>query len=324
MKPALWRSIVIYALLAFVAVSLAYAAVQEVRRTPSATAAEQPERAMPPSAAGLDALKGGKGKAAASVFYATYYHGNVRCPTCMKIEAYSKETIETRFADEIKAGKVAFRMVNYDEKGNEHFKKDYGLSAQSLIVSEVKAGKELRWANLEKVWDLTYDKDKFMAYVEGEFKAFMQPPAKTSVATGESLPASMATGGAPAPAASSANTNPANAPKHHIIAYYLHGNTRCPSCIKIESFADAAVHERFAPELEDGRLEWRVVNYEEPGNEHYWQDFELEVKTVVLQDLACGEPVRFKRLDRVWDLLDDEQAFGDYIEEEVRQYLEGV
>jgi hypothetical protein len=322
MKPLIWKSVFTYMLLAFVAVSLAYAVVQEVRRAPSATAAEQPARAMPPSDAGLDALKGGQ--AAASVFYATYYHGNVRCPTCVKIEAYSKEAIETRFAKEIKAGKVAFRMVNYDEKGNEHFKKDYGLAAQSLIVSEVKAGKELRWANLEKVWDLTYDKDKFMAYVESEFKAFIKPPAKTSAAADDTLPASMTAGGEAAPSTPATSEAAAASAEHHIVAYYLHGNTRCPSCIKIESFADAAVHERFAPELEGGRLEWRVVNYEEPGNEHYWQDFELEVKTVVLQDLVGGEQVRYKRLDRVWDLLADENAFGDYIEEEVRQYLEGV
>lgn len=319
MKPTLLKPVIVAVLLAFVAISIAYAVVQEVRRAPSASAAEQPGRAAPPNAAGLDALKGGRGKAVASKFFATYYHGNVRCPTCKKIEAYSKEAIETRFAKEIQAGKAAFRMVNYDEKGNEHFKKDYGLSAQSLIVSEVKAGKELRWTNLEKVWDLTYDKDKFIGYVEGEFKAFMQPPAKDALAADPSQ-APLVEKMAPEAAAASTDATTAGA-EHHIIAYYLHGDTRCPSCLKIEKYADAAVHEQFARELAEGTLEWRVVNYDQPENRHYWDDFQLEVKTVVLADLVEGEQVRFKRLDGVWDLLDDQQAFTDYIVTEVRQYL---
>lgn len=318
MKMSSWKPVLTYTLLAFVALSLAYAVVQEVRRAPSATAAEQPQRAMPPGASGLDALKGGKGKTAPSVFYATYYHGNVRCPTCVKIEAYSKEAIESGFTREIASGKVAFRMVNYDEKGNEHFKQDYALSAQSLIVSEVKAGKELRWKNLEKVWDLTYDKDKFIAYVTGEFKTFMKPPATTASAAD---PAAGLTGTSTAAPEPGAGDGSAAASKHHVIAYYLHGDTRCPSCLKIEQYADAAVHEQFADELADGRLEWQVINYDQPENQHYWDDFQLEVKTVVLAEIVDGEQVRFKRLDAVWDLLSDQQAFSDYIAQEVRQYL---
>ncbi len=211
-------------------------------------------------------------------------------------------------------------MLNYDEKGNEHYKKDYALEAQSLIVSEVKAGKELRWQNLPKVWDLTYDKDKFIAYVESEFKAFIKAQAQS--ATIADIPA---TGSETAAAAlSPAAKSNATAAEHHIVAYYLHGDTRCPSCIKIESYANAAVHEEFAAELAEGKLEWQVVNYDEPENRHYWDDYQLEVKTVVLVDLVAGQQVRYKRLDRVWDLLDDQQAFATYIAEEVRQYLEGA
>ncbi len=58
MKLAALKTSVTVALLAFVAISLAYAVVQEVRRAPSATAADTPSRATPPGEAGLAALKG--------------------------------------------------------------------------------------------------------------------------------------------------------------------------------------------------------------------------------------------------------------------------
>jgi hypothetical protein len=321
-KLASWNVSVTIALLAFVAISIAYAVAQDVRRAPSAAASDAPGQATPPGAAGLDALKGGAG--GASKYLATYYHGNVRCPTCKKIEAYSQEAIETRFAKEIKAGKVAFRMVNYDEKGNEHFKKDYNLEAQSLIISEVKNGKELRWRNLEKVWDLTYDKEKFIAYVEAEVKAFIKAQGQTvATAAADTQTTAGEVTAAALPAADAGGTAAASG-AHHVVAYYLHGDTRCPSCIKIESYADAAVHEQFAGELADGTLEWQVVNYDEPENRHYWDDFQLEVKTVVVADLVDGKQVRYKRLDHVWDLLDDQQAFAAYVAQEIRQYLEGA
>lgn len=318
MKTTPWKPVVTYALLAFVAVSVLYAVVQELRRLPSATASEAPVPAVAPGGTSMAELANTKRSPA--VFYATYYHGNVRCPTCRKIEAYSKEAIETRFASEIKAGSVVFRMLNYDEQGNEHYKKDYGLEAQSLIVSEVKAGKELRWANLPQVWDLTYDKEKFIQYVASEFKAFIkQPPQKTTAA--ELRNAGSAAAGGAAPPATAAAAQPA---EHHIVAYYLHGNTRCPSCVKIEQYADAAVREQFAGELASGKLEWLVINYDEPENRHYWDDFQLEVKTVVLADYVAGQRVRYKRLDQVWELLGDQQAFSAYIAQEVKLYLEGV
>jgi len=212
-------------------------------------------------------------------------------------------------------------VINYEEKGNEHFWGDYKLTAQSLILSKVQDGKELRWKNLEKVWDLTYDKGKFFQYVEDELRAFMKgqdpSPAEAGPTAGAAPPLAAA-GGRAAPSASAA---PA---EHKVVAYYLHGDTRCPSCIKIEQWADAAVHERFARELADGKLEWQVVNYDEPRNRHYLGDFQLEFKVVVLADYVNGKQVRYKRLDAVWDLLDDQQAFTDYIADEVRQYLEGA
>ena len=36
------------------------------------------------------------------------------------------------------------------------------------------------------------------------------------------------------------------APKHQVLAYYLHNSTRCPSCIKIEKYTTKAINTDFA------------------------------------------------------------------------------
>ncbi len=97
----------------------------------------------------------------------TYFHGDVRCPTCKKLEALSREAIEQGFAKEIAAGTVVFRLVNVDRAENKHFVEDYKLVTKSLVVADERDGKPGRWVNLEKIWDLVGSHDPYMTYVRG-------------------------------------------------------------------------------------------------------------------------------------------------------------
>jgi len=128
---------------------------------------------------------------------------------------------------------------------------------------------------------------------------------------------------APAPAPSSTAQPEANAtqPAHQVIAYYFHGKYRCPNCLKIEAYAREAIQNAFAEELKDGLLQWQVINVEEPGNQHFVQDYQLYTKSVILSDLHQGRQTRWKNLDQVWTFLPDQAAFMKYVRDEVRAYL---
>jgi hypothetical protein len=105
------------------------------------------------------------------------------------------------------------------------------------------------------------------------------------------------------------------------IVYYFHGNVRCATCRTIEAYADEAVHAAFAAELEDGTLEWRVVNIDEPANRHFIQDFQLVTRSVVLAEYRDGTVVRFENLDKVWQLVRDKERFLDYVQGATRVFL---
>jgi hypothetical protein len=105
---------------------------------------------------------------------AYYFHGAFRCVTCNNMEKYSKEAIRGNFKDELASGKLEFKAVNVEEKGNEHFVKDYQLYTKSLILAMVKDGKEIKSKNLDKIWELARNKQKFMNYVTGEVSTFMK------------------------------------------------------------------------------------------------------------------------------------------------------
>ncbi len=97
---------------------------------------------------------------------AYYFHGDMRCRTCHKLEQYSKEAIETNFKDELKSGKLEFKVINVEEKGNQHYGKDYQLYTKSLILSVVKEGKEIKWENMDKIWECVGNKQRFIDYVK--------------------------------------------------------------------------------------------------------------------------------------------------------------
>ncbi|MCK9604740.1 MAG: nitrophenyl compound nitroreductase subunit ArsF family protein [Candidatus Omnitrophica bacterium] len=105
---------------------------------------------------------------------AYYFHGAFRCPTCRKLEQYSKEAIEANFKDALASGKIIFKVVNVEEKGNEHFTKDYQLYTKSLVISLVKDAKEVKSKNLDKIWEYAGDKQRFYDYVKEEVAAFLK------------------------------------------------------------------------------------------------------------------------------------------------------
>ena len=112
------------------------------------------------------------------VVFASYFHGDVRCPTCMKLEAYSREAILAGFDKEVKDSLVVFRTVNWDREENTHYVDDYQLFTKALILSRVRGGKEIAWANLDSIWQYVGDKDKFVKYVQTHARAFVDKPVK--------------------------------------------------------------------------------------------------------------------------------------------------
>lgn len=103
-----------------------------------------------------------------------YFHGSFRCHTCTNMEKYSEEAIESYFSDEVSSGKLVFKDINVEEKGNSHYVDDYGLYTKSLVLSLVKDGTEVKNKNLDRIWHLARDKQKFIEYVASEVRVFIK------------------------------------------------------------------------------------------------------------------------------------------------------
>jgi hypothetical protein len=103
-----------------------------------------------------------------------YFHGNFRCTNCYNMEQWTKELMATTFKPQVDSGRLVFKIINTDEKENQHFLNDYKLYTKSVVLSLVKDGKETRYDNLAKVWDCLRSKEKFQEYVQTEIEKYLK------------------------------------------------------------------------------------------------------------------------------------------------------
>lgn len=131
-----------------------------------------------PSQSNTDVVQGEKAKSGPvvgnSVVKVRYFYSEThRCGSCMKIEAYTKKAVNESFANELKSGKLEFSLVDMDEAVNKPAMKKYKLFTKSVVVSEYSGDEEVRWQNLEKVWKLLGNEEKFKGYISREIQSYL-------------------------------------------------------------------------------------------------------------------------------------------------------
>ncbi|MBU4306131.1 MAG: hypothetical protein KJ893_11020 [Candidatus Omnitrophica bacterium] len=112
-----------------------------------------------------------------------------------------------------------------------------------------------------------------------------------------------------------------NKPAGKVIAYYFHGSFRCVTCNNMERYAREAIETNFKDALDSGEIEFKSVNVEERGNEHFVTDYQLYTKSLILSRVKDGKEIKSKNLDKIWDCVRSKQTFIDYVTREIRGFL---
>ena len=124
---------------------------------------------------------------------AIYFHRTQRCPTCLKMGSYSEEAVTTKYAEQIKAGKISFHYIDFQDPKNARFAKAYGINGPALIVAKAANKKVSEFRNLKEIWKKVADKEEFVQYVQNNINAYI-------------------------------------APHERVVAMYFHRTQRCPTC----------------------------------------------------------------------------------------------
>ncbi len=131
-----------------------------------------PVKAGPPASSDASTASAAPQKKTRTVVY--YFHGNMRCHSCRKIEAYTVEAIRSGFPEALEDGRLELQVVNVEEPGNDHYVRDFQLYTRSVVVERRAGDKRQEWKNLDKAWRLIRDKAGFMEYVQQETLGMMK------------------------------------------------------------------------------------------------------------------------------------------------------
>jgi len=153
------KRIVAAALLAFVAVSIAVLIARDMRG-----------RLQPATRPADQAATAPAGRRV--IVY--YFHRNVRCETCNKIEAWTGQAVRQSFADALGEGLLEWKVLNFQASGNERYRKRFNLHTPSVIVADTLDGKTTRWQDLPDVWTLLDDRADFDSYIRDGVNRYLQ------------------------------------------------------------------------------------------------------------------------------------------------------
>ncbi|MCE5249753.1 nitrophenyl compound nitroreductase subunit ArsF family protein [bacterium] len=170
MKP---KMIVTVLLVAFVVVSVAVLIVKETRNAADTTGAEE-AAANSPAQASNETGSGNPVAPDANVDVVYYFMTAQRCPSCMKIESFTRDAVQENFEDALKNHRLIWRMLAVDTPENNHFVKEYQLYTKSVVLVKIRKGKEVEWKNLEQVWNLLGDEKAFKSYITDEVRTFIE------------------------------------------------------------------------------------------------------------------------------------------------------
>ena len=106
-----------------------------------------------------------------------------------------------------------------------------------------------------------------------------------------------------------------------VLVYYLHNSVRCIRCKKFEAYTQQVLNENFAEQLKEGRIQWKMLNVDNSENTHFISDYKLITKSVVLARLQNGKQTEWKNLEKIWQLVDVDAAYKDYIKDEILSFL---
>ncbi len=109
-----------------------------------------------------------------------------------------------------------------------------------------------------------------------------------------------------------------------VTVYYFHRTARCATCLKIEELSKSSVAANFADDIARGDVEFKSVNVETEGNEHFVDDYQLVSQALVLVDYRDGVQEKWKNLDQVWNLVHTDDAFNAYVRDEVQIFLSAI
>lgn len=108
-----------------------------------------------------------------------------------------------------------------------------------------------------------------------------------------------------------------------VIVYYFHNTVRCATCRTMEAEAESVLRDEFADDVTMGTVVFRPRNLQNPENAHFARLYGLDGPSLVLVEVGPTDDGRWRKLGRIWELVDTPAAYRKYVRDEIEAFLDG-
>lgn len=104
-----------------------------------------------------------------------YTHATNRCPTCLKMEQYTRKLLEADFTHQLDTGTISFQDVDYEQPEAANFAHQFQVATASVLLVEVKNGEVIIGKNLvDEVWKLHTNEVAFKKMLKEQINALLE------------------------------------------------------------------------------------------------------------------------------------------------------
>ncbi len=108
---------------------------------------------------------------------------------------------------------------------------------------------------------------------------------------------------------------------NRLVVYYFHSKQRCKTCMNFEKYTRELIASSFAEQEKKGLLEFQSISISDEENKKYIEQYQLVSKSIILSKVKDNKETEFKNLDKIWDLIGDENVFKQYVKENIDLFL---
>ncbi len=110
----------------------------------------------------------------------------------------------------------------------------------------------------------------------------------------------------------------ADRPADRVVAMYFHRTERCPTCLKMGSYAEEAIKQGFAKQVKDGSVEFHYVDFQDKKNATISKAYKITGPALIVAKVKENKVKSYKNLKDIWTKVREKPEFITYVRENIQ------
>ena len=113
----------------------------------------------------------------------------------------------------------------------------------------------------------------------------------------------------------------AERPKDRVVAMYFHRTERCPTCLKMGTYAEEAVKRGFPKQVKERSVEFYYVDFQDKKNAAVAKAYKVTGPALIVAKVKENKVKEYRNLKDIWTKVREKDEFLKYVRKGIEAYL---